>query len=90
MPCSSTIDHSTNALDEVPASFPTLRWAWRWSWKIPLAWLAGMALWLERRAEYRELLELDDRLLDDIGVSRTDIEEVRRSPLYLDAWRHSL
>ena len=85
MPCGSTINHSPNILDEVSAAFPTLRW----SWKIPLAWLAGTALWLERRHEYRQLLELDGRLLADIGVSKADVEEVRRSSLYLDAWRDS-
>jgi uncharacterized protein YjiS (DUF1127 family) len=58
-----------------------------WSWKIPLAWLAGTALWLERRTQYSELLELDDRLLADIGLSRTDVENVRRSRLYPVAWR---
>jgi uncharacterized protein YjiS (DUF1127 family) len=86
MPCGSTIDDSTNTLDVVSASFPALGW----SWKSPLAWLAGIVLWWERRSRYRELFELDDRLLADIGVSRTDVEEVRRSPLYLDAWRNSL
>ncbi len=87
MPCGSTIDDLTNTLDavSVSVSFP----AFGWSWKSPLAWLAGITLWLERRSEYRELLELDDRLLADIGLSRTDVEEVRRSPLYLDAWRDS-
>jgi uncharacterized protein YjiS (DUF1127 family) len=85
MPCGSTIDDSTHALDAVSASFP----AFRWSWKTPFAWLAGIALWWERRSQYRELLELDDRLLADIGVSKTDVDEVRRSPLYLDAWRDS-
>jgi uncharacterized protein YjiS (DUF1127 family) len=59
------------------------------SWKIPLAWLAGIALGWERRYRYRQLLELDDRLLADIGLSRTAVEEVRRSPLYLIAWRDS-
>jgi uncharacterized protein YjiS (DUF1127 family) len=85
MPCGSTIDDSTRTLDAVSTSFPTIRW----SWKIPLAWLDGIALWWRRRSQYRELLELDGRLLDDIGVSKTDVEEVRRSPLYLDAWRDS-
>ena len=85
MPCGSTIDDSTHPLDAVSASFPGLRW----SWGIPLAWLVGIALWWERRSQYRELLELDDRLLADIGLSRGDVGEVRRSPLYLDAWRDS-
>ena len=89
MPCGSTIDDSTrtldtHTLDAVSASFP----AFRWSWKTPLAWLAGIALWWERRSQYRELLELDDRLLADIGVPRA-AEEVRRSNLYMIAWRDS-
>jgi uncharacterized protein YjiS (DUF1127 family) len=74
---------STNTLD-VP-SFPALRW----SWKIPLAWLTGTALGWERRCQYRQLLELDDRLLADMGLSRTAVEEVRRSSLYMIAWRDS-
>ena len=85
MSCGSTIGNSANTLDPAPASFPNLGW----SWKIPLAWLTGIALWLDRRYEYRQLLELDDHLLADIGLSRTDVEEVRRSHLYLTAWRDS-
>jgi uncharacterized protein YjiS (DUF1127 family) len=85
MSCGSTIDNSINTLDGTSASFP----AFRWSWKIPFAWLVAIAMWWDRRDQYRQLLELDDRLLADIGVSRTDVEEVRRSPLYLDAWRDS-
>jgi len=85
MPCGSTIDDSIHALDTVSSSFP----AFRRSWKVPSAWLAPLVLWWVRRSQYRELLELDDRLLADIGVSRTDVEEVRRSPLYLDGWRDS-
>jgi uncharacterized protein YjiS (DUF1127 family) len=85
MSCGSAPCVSTTTLDATSPPFPDLAW----SWKIPLAWLAGIALWLERRYEYRELLELDDRLLADIGLSRTDVEAVRRSGLYLTAWRDS-
>ena len=85
MTCGSTICNSTSNLEAASTSFPNLRW----SWKIALAWLAGIALGLERQYQYRELLQLDDRLLADIGVSRTAAEEVRRSPLYLIAWRES-
>lgn len=81
MACGSTINNSTNTL-AASGSFPALGWSWR----TPAAWLAGIALWLERRDQYRQLLELDDRLLADIGVSKANVEEVRRSPLYLDAW----
>ncbi|WP_082078593.1 DUF1127 domain-containing protein [Bradyrhizobium sp. LTSP849] len=81
MPCGN----STNTLDAGSASFRGSRW----SWNSPLSWLAGIALEWERRSQYRQLLELDDRLLADMGLSRTTVEEVRRSPLYLAAWRDS-
>jgi uncharacterized protein YjiS (DUF1127 family) len=35
------------------------------------------------------LLELDDRLLADIGISRRAGDEARRSAAYLIAWRDS-
>jgi uncharacterized protein YjiS (DUF1127 family) len=78
MSCGSTPCNPTNTLDTASPSFRGLRW----SWKIPLAWLEG-------RYQRRQLHELDDHLLADIGVPRTAAEEVRRSPLYLIAWRDS-
>jgi uncharacterized protein YjiS (DUF1127 family) len=85
MPCGSTTCNSTNTIGAASPSFPDLEW----SWKIPLAWLAGIAPGWERRCQYRELVELDDRLLADIGLSRTAAEEARRSALYMLAWRDS-
>jgi uncharacterized protein YjiS (DUF1127 family) len=89
MPCGSTTCNSSNNLEAARPSFPDQRW----SWTIPLGWLAGIALRWERQYQRRQLLdeldELDDRLLADIGVSRTAVEEVRRSHLYLIAWRDS-
>lgn len=85
MPCGSTTCNSTNTIGAVSPIFPDLGW----SWKIPLAWLAGMARRWERRSRYRELLGLDDRILADIGISRTAAEEARRSRLYMMAWRDS-
>ena len=85
MSCGSTTPISTDTVDAASPSFPDLRWPW----KIPLAWLAGIARSLERRHQYRQLLDLDDHQLADIGLSRTAVEEVRRSPLYLIAWRDS-
>ena len=84
MSCGSTTSHSTYTTDVPSLSFPDLGW-----WKTPLAWLAGVALAWERRRQYRQLLELDDRLLADIGISRTTVEEVRKSHLYMIAWRDS-
>ena len=78
MSCGSTTSNSTYTIDPPSPSFADLRW-----WKIPLAWLAGIALAWERRCQYKQLLELDDRLLADIGISKTTVEEVRRSPLYI-------
>jgi uncharacterized protein YjiS (DUF1127 family) len=38
-----------------------------------------ISAWLKRRAELRALQNLDDQMLKDIGLSRSDIErEVRR------------
>jgi uncharacterized protein YjiS (DUF1127 family) len=85
MSCGSTTGNSAIILDATSPALPNLGW----SWKSPLAWLTAIALWLDRRHEYRQLLELDDYLLADIGLSRTDVEEVRRSNLYLTAWRDS-
>jgi uncharacterized protein YjiS (DUF1127 family) len=85
MSCGSTTCNSTNVLDAAPPAFPDFRW----SWKIPLAWLAVIALGWDRRRQYKELLELDDHLLADIGVSRTAVEEMRRSSLYDRAWQDS-
>jgi uncharacterized protein YjiS (DUF1127 family) len=85
MSCGSTTGNSTNTLDAASPSFRGLRW----SRKVPLAWLDGVALRWERRRQYGQLLELDDRMLSDIGMSRTTVEEVRRSHLYMIAWRDS-
>ena len=88
--CVEVIDYdaggnSTNTLDVASPSCLTFRW----SWKAPLAWLAGIAVGWERQCEYKQLLELDDRLLADMGLSRPGLKEVRRSTLYMNAWRDS-
>lgn len=84
MSCGSTTSNSTCTITPTALSLPDVR-----RWKSPLAWLAEIACAWERRRQYQELLALDDRLLADMGLSRTTIEEVRRSPLYLIAWRDS-
>lgn len=85
MSCGSTTGNSTNTLGAASPSFPDLGW----SWKIPLAWLDRIATRWERRRQYGQLVELDDHLLADIGLSRILVDEVRRSHLYMTAWRDS-
>jgi uncharacterized protein YjiS (DUF1127 family) len=84
MPCGSTTYIPTNHIETASPS----RGDPGWSWQIPLSWLAKIAsriaskiaMGLERRHRRRELLELDDRLLADIGISREQaIEEALKS-----------
>ncbi|HUF88080.1 MAG TPA: DUF1127 domain-containing protein [Thermohalobaculum sp.] len=48
--------------------------------------------WMEehrRRAQLRGLLEKDDRMLEDIGLTRGDIEEALSRPMQADAREHA-
>ena len=86
MLCGGNPRDSTGTPDSASFACPGSR---RRSWKILLAWLAKIALWWVWRPQHRQLHELDDRLLADIGMSRTAAKEVRRSELYQNAWRDS-
>src|SRR6202011_4716214 len=80
MSCGSTNCTSTNYSETARPPFPSLKW----SWKTPPAWLVRTALECERRHQRRQLLELDDRLLADIGISRQQaVEEALKS-----SWTH--
>ena len=69
---------SANDIQAASSSFPDRRRRRQ----IPLSWLAGIASWSEPRHQYQQLLELDDRLLADIGLSRQDaVEEALKSSL---------
>jgi uncharacterized protein YjiS (DUF1127 family) len=84
MSCGSTTCTSTNYL-ETASSFPDLGW----SRQMPLAWLNRIALGWERRRQRRQLLELDDRLLSDIGISRQQAAEeaLKSSWVRIMTWR---
>jgi len=80
MSCSSTTCSSTN---RPPTALPSLPDLGR-SWEVLVAWLDRVALGLERRHQRKQLRELDDRLLADIGVSRREaVEEALKS-----SWMH--
>jgi uncharacterized protein YjiS (DUF1127 family) len=38
----------------------------------PIGWFHAIGTWLGRRRLRQDLSDLDDRLLDDIGISRED------------------
>jgi uncharacterized protein YjiS (DUF1127 family) len=69
MSCGSTNCISTH--ETSAPSFPDLAWVWR----APLAWLGRVFLAAWRRRQYADLLDLDDRLLADIGISRQQAVE---------------
>jgi uncharacterized protein YjiS (DUF1127 family) len=37
-------------------------------------------IWLSRRHGYQDLNALDDRLLDDVGISREVVRQLRKPP----------
>ncbi len=42
--------------------------------EIPAGWAGSLAAWLQRRRGRHQLLALSDRTLDDLGLSRADVE----------------
>jgi uncharacterized protein YjiS (DUF1127 family) len=70
MSCGSTACTIQAAL---PASKPFA--GLKWLWQGPSVWLAKISRGRERWHQRRQLLELDDRLLADIGLSREQAAE---------------
>ena len=46
------------------------------------AWAGILGTWFERSRQRRALAELDDRLLDDIGVTRSEARREAAKPLW--------
>jgi uncharacterized protein YjiS (DUF1127 family) len=84
MSCGNATCTSINYRKPVSAPLPDLGWSWR----LPLAWLIKIARTCERWSQRRELLELDDRLLADIGLSRHQVAEdaLKASRMRLTLW----
>ena len=45
-------------------------------------WILVVSGMLQRRGDRQALLELDDRLLDDIGLTREQAEQLARKPFW--------
>ena len=80
MSCSSTACTSNNYIE---TSSPFVS---GWSWRIAFGWLDRIALGLEKRHQRRQLLDLDDRMLADIGISRPQAIEEALKSLRLTVW----
>ena len=52
-----------------------------------MCWAHALAVYLDRRAAIKELRELDDRALRDIGLSRCEVEKALRSFVKPDVTR---
>ncbi len=44
--------------------------------------LVALEVWLDRHNQRRSLLELDDHILHDIGLSRADVEAEAKKPFW--------
>lgn len=75
MSCGST---ACTTKYDIPATKPFA--GFEWLWRRPSVWLAKISSGGERRRQRRQLLELDDRLLADIGLPREQaVEEACKS-----------
>lgn len=75
MSCGST---TCTTRYDIPASKPFA--GFEWLWQRPSVWLAKISRGDEQRHQRRQLLELNDRLLADIGLSREQaVEEACKS-----------
>jgi uncharacterized protein YjiS (DUF1127 family) len=85
MSCGSTTCTSTS--NDIPASTPFAGFAWLRHGLSP--WLAKIDDGCERSHQRWQLLELDDHLLADIGLSREQaVEEARKSFWFgITMWR---
>ena len=70
MSCGST---TCTTRYDIPASKPFA--GLEWLWQRPSVWLAKFSHGRERRHQRRQLLELDDYMLADIGLSREQAAE---------------
>lgn len=54
----------------------------RWVFTAPQRLLETLRVWHDRAVERRELLELDERILRDCGLDRSEVERIARKPFW--------
>jgi len=47
------------------------------------SWIQVIGVWIDRSRQRRALANLDDRLLDDVGISRTEARREIAKPFWL-------
>jgi uncharacterized protein YjiS (DUF1127 family) len=45
-------------------------------------WIRAVSIWFSRRRSYQDLRSLDDRLLDDVGISPEEVRQLGKPPLW--------
>jgi uncharacterized protein YjiS (DUF1127 family) len=64
----------------------TIQTHWRWSPGAvayrtrTMGWIHALWIWLSHRQAYQDLSSLDDRLLDDVGISREVVRQLGKPP----------
>jgi uncharacterized protein YjiS (DUF1127 family) len=84
MSCGSTGGTSTTHIETASSWFSHACWLWRTS----VVFLTQIAQFFERRSRRRELLELNDHLLADIGLSKHQVADdaLDKSRTLLTTW----
>lgn len=71
--------HGTTVIPRVSVATASGR---RSNWRTAIRWADALVSWLERDCQRRALLKMDDRMLNDIGLSRADVEREAEKPFW--------
>ena len=80
--CMDTISWRTTSPELVPSWRQWLRMGFRKAGRDLVELLEMLATWSQRARERRQLMTLDERMLQDIGVSNADVWQEARKPFW--------